>query len=135
MRIEIEAETEDEFLAAYDPLSYPPMAVTAEVALFTMREGRLCLLLIERRGHPHQGRHALLVEPVGQIAAIASVDGEDFRGEIAHERAILRLSRPDSSRGTNLGSRRLRRVFHRGEIITASVGLRQIIRGLVWFWG
>lgn len=59
MSIEIEAATEEEFLAAYDPLAYPPMAVSAEVALFTLRHGRLCLLLIERRNHPHQGRHAL----------------------------------------------------------------------------
>lgn len=55
----IEAETEEDFLATYDPDSYPAMAVNAEVALFTLRKEGLCLLLIERRGHPHRGRFAL----------------------------------------------------------------------------
>ncbi len=52
-------ETEEEFLAAYDPRLYPPMAVMAEVALFTLRNQELCVLLIERRNHPHRGRFAL----------------------------------------------------------------------------
>lgn len=59
MGIEIDAETEEAFLRAYDPWSYPAMAVNAEVALFSMRDEGLCLLLIERKGHPHRGRFAL----------------------------------------------------------------------------
>ena len=59
MSIEAEADSEEEFLAAYDPSTYPPMAVIAEVALFTLREEGLCLLLIERSGHPHRGKLAL----------------------------------------------------------------------------
>ena len=59
MSLELDAETEEEFLATYDPSSYPPMAVMAEVALFTLRQEGLSLLLIERRNHPHRGRFAL----------------------------------------------------------------------------
>ena len=59
MTTETDAGSEEAFLAAYDPSSYPAMAVNAEVALFTLRPEGLCLLLIERRNHPHQGRYAL----------------------------------------------------------------------------
>lgn len=43
----------------YDPGAYPPFAVTADTALFTRREGRLCVLLIERGTEPYRGRWAL----------------------------------------------------------------------------
>lgn len=74
MSIEIDAESEEEFLAAYDPAKYPPMAVNAEVALFTLRDQELFLLLIERRGHPHRGRYALpswFMQPHESIEATA----------------------------------------------------------------
>lgn len=72
--IDAEVETEEEFLAAYEPRSYPPMAVNAEVALFTLRPEGLCLLLIERRNHPHRGRYALpswFMQPDESIEATA----------------------------------------------------------------
>ncbi|MDH3682729.1 MAG: NUDIX hydrolase [Acidimicrobiia bacterium] len=74
MTIEIDGETEEEFLAAYEPRKYPPMAVNAEVALFTLRDQELFLLLIERRGHPHRGRYALpswFMQPHESIEATA----------------------------------------------------------------
>jgi len=43
----------------YDPGAYPPFAVTADVAVFTIREHRLHVLLIERGADPFQGRWAL----------------------------------------------------------------------------
>ena len=43
----------------YDPGIYPPFAVTADTAVFTRRDGRLCVLLIERGTEPHRGRWAL----------------------------------------------------------------------------
>jgi 8-oxo-dGTP diphosphatase len=45
--------------AAYDPGAYPPFAVTADTAVFTSRDGRLCILLIERGSQPHRGLWAL----------------------------------------------------------------------------
>lgn len=43
----------------YDPDAYPPFAVTADTAVFTRRDGRLCVLLIERSTEPYRGRWAL----------------------------------------------------------------------------
>jgi 8-oxo-dGTP diphosphatase len=54
------------FLARYDPAAFPPVAVTVDVVLLTIRQGRLTVLLVERDGHPHRGRWALpggFVEP------------------------------------------------------------------------
>ncbi|CAN5862502.1 hypothetical protein BH23ACT4_BH23ACT4_07260 [soil metagenome] len=44
---------------AYDPGAYPPFAVTADTAIFTHRDGRLYVLLIERGSEPFRGRWAL----------------------------------------------------------------------------
>ena len=43
----------------YDPGAYPPFAVTADTAVFTIREDRLHVLLIERGADLFQGRWAL----------------------------------------------------------------------------
>jgi 8-oxo-dGTP diphosphatase len=45
--------------AEYDSSSYPPFAVTADVAVFTQRQGQLYVLLIERGSQPYRGRWAL----------------------------------------------------------------------------
>jgi 8-oxo-dGTP diphosphatase len=45
--------------ADYDPGAYPPFAVTADTAVFTRRDGRLCILMIERGSEPYLGRWAL----------------------------------------------------------------------------
>lgn len=45
--------------ADYDPGAYPPFAVTADTAVFTRRDGRLCTLMIERGSEPYLGRWAL----------------------------------------------------------------------------
>jgi len=45
--------------SAYDPGAYPPFAVTADNVVFTRRDGRLCVLLIERGTDPFRGRWAL----------------------------------------------------------------------------
>ena len=47
---------ETEFLAAYDPSRFPRVAVTVDVVALTIRDGRLCVLLIERGGPPFAGR-------------------------------------------------------------------------------
>ena len=43
----------------YDPSEYPPFAVTVDVAVFTMVEGRLHVLLVKRAGEPFAGAWAL----------------------------------------------------------------------------
>lgn len=58
--------SEAEFLARYDQRDYPPIAVTVDVVLLTIRQGRLTVLLVQRGGHPYRGHWALpggFVEP------------------------------------------------------------------------
>ncbi|MCW2779270.1 MAG: mutT [Frankiales bacterium] len=64
-------EHEQEFLAAYDPRAFPPFAVTVDVVLLTVREGRLCVLLVERDTHPFRGGLAL---PGGFVQADEDLD-------------------------------------------------------------
>ena len=52
-------QSEREFLAGYDPAAYPSVAVTVDVVALTIRDGRLCVLLVERGQHPFAGRRAL----------------------------------------------------------------------------
>src|SRR3954465_11387609 len=52
-------QSESEFLARYDAAAYPSIAVTVDVVALTIREGRLCVLLVERGAHPFAGRRAL----------------------------------------------------------------------------
>jgi 8-oxo-dGTP diphosphatase len=50
---------EDSFLKGYDPTSYPSIAVTVDVVALTIRDGRLCVLLIDRGAPPFAGHRAL----------------------------------------------------------------------------
>ncbi|GAA3730392.1 NUDIX hydrolase [Plantactinospora mayteni] len=50
---------ESTFLAAYDPTAFPPVAVTVDIVVLTIRDGALHVLLIERAEHPYRGRLAL----------------------------------------------------------------------------
>jgi 8-oxo-dGTP diphosphatase len=50
---------EQEFLANYDASAYAPVAVTVDVVALTIRDGRLCVLLVERGEQPFAGRRAL----------------------------------------------------------------------------
>ena len=43
----------------YDPRAYPPVAVTVDVAVFTIRDDALHVLLIQRGGEPYLGAWAL----------------------------------------------------------------------------
>ncbi|MGC9665221.1 NUDIX hydrolase [Planosporangium sp. 12N6] len=56
---------EDAFLAAYDPAGFPPFALTVDLNIFTIRDGVLTVLLIERGDHPYRGFWAL---PGGHVA-------------------------------------------------------------------
>lgn len=50
---------EREFLAAYDPRSFPAVAVTVDVVALTIRDGVLQVLMVERGEAPFAGRLAL----------------------------------------------------------------------------
>jgi 8-oxo-dGTP diphosphatase len=50
---------EASFLAGYDPRKYTAVAVTVDVVALTIRDGRLCVLLVERGAQPFAGRRAL----------------------------------------------------------------------------
>ncbi|KUL32649.1 NUDIX hydrolase [Actinoplanes awajinensis] len=50
---------EASFLAGYNPRDYPSAAVTVDVVALTIREGTLCVLLVERGQAPHLGQNAL----------------------------------------------------------------------------
>lgn len=75
---------EEAWLAAYDPSSFPAVAVTADIALFTIRHGRLSVLLIERGGFPYRGAWAL---PGGFKQSNESIE-ETARRELGEETAM-----------------------------------------------
>lgn len=50
---------EKQFLENYDPSKYPPFAFTADIVLLTIKQGKLCVLLVERGGQPYQGSWAI----------------------------------------------------------------------------
>ncbi|MBE6632024.1 MAG: NUDIX hydrolase [Ruminococcaceae bacterium] len=51
--------TEEEFLESYKQKNYPKPSLTADVVIFTEKEGELAVLLIKRGGHPYIGKWAL----------------------------------------------------------------------------
>lgn len=75
--------SEDEFLERYDPRAYAPVAVTVDVVALTIRDGRLCVLLVERGEQPFAGRRAL---PGGFVQA-ETLDAAALR-ELAEETGL-----------------------------------------------
>src|SRR5262245_10508674 len=55
----------------YDPAAYPPFAVTVDVAVLTLSERRLHVLLVERGREPWRGAWAL---PGGFVRAEETLD-------------------------------------------------------------
>lgn len=78
---------EAEYLAAYNPSRFPPVAVTVDVVLLTIRSGRLSVLLVERGGFPYRGAWAL---PGGFVDANENADVAAAR-ELAEETSISGL--------------------------------------------
>lgn len=79
--------TEADYLSTYDPKAFPPIAVTVDVALFTVRDDQLCVLLVERGQHPYRGAWALpggFVRPDETIAEAAA-------RELAEETSVARF--------------------------------------------
>lgn len=50
----------------YDPSAFPPFAVTVDLTIFTIRDNRLHVLLVQRGADPHKGAWAL---PGGFVGA------------------------------------------------------------------
>lgn len=70
--------------AGYDASAYPPFAVTVDLAVFTIRDGALSLLLVERGHDPFAGHWALpggFIEPDEDAETAA-------RRELAKETAL-----------------------------------------------
>ena len=83
-------KAEREWLASYDPSSFPPFAVTVDVVQLTVRDDRLSVLLVERDTHPFRGFAALpggFVQPDEDLdaAAVRRLEQETgVRRDVAH---------------------------------------------------
>ncbi|MFD4763686.1 NUDIX domain-containing protein [Streptomyces sp. NPDC058439] len=70
--------------AGYDPYAFEPFAVTVDLAVFTVRETRLNVLLVERGEDPYKGQWAL---PGGFVQSRESAE-EAARRELAEETGL-----------------------------------------------
>ncbi|MCP9959527.1 NUDIX hydrolase [Streptomyces sudanensis] len=70
--------------SGYDPRAFEPFAVTVDLAVFTLRAGRLHVLLVRRGEEPHRGRRAL---PGGFLLPRESADAA-ARRELAEETGL-----------------------------------------------
>src|ERR1700722_4594899 len=70
--------------ATYDPTGSPPVAVTVDLVMLTLRHGRLSVLLVQRSGPPFAGAWAL---PGGFIQPTEDADTAALR-ELGEETAL-----------------------------------------------
>ena len=68
----------------YDPHEYPPFAVTVDLAIFTIRNGLLSVLLVERADDPYRGHWAL---PGGFVGVDEDVE-DAARRELREETGV-----------------------------------------------
>ncbi|MGW0702507.1 NUDIX hydrolase [Streptomyces sp. NPDC002867] len=73
-------------MQGYDPGAFPPFAVTVDLAVFTVREGELHVLLVERGQEPYRGAWAL---PGGFLLPDESAESA-ARRELAEETGLSR---------------------------------------------
>jgi 8-oxo-dGTP diphosphatase len=86
--------SEREFLAAYDPASYHPVAVTVDVVTLTIRDGELHVLLVQRDAPPYAGQRAL---PGGFVKAWPGRAGEMVEEDL-DEAALRELAEETGQR-------------------------------------
>jgi 8-oxo-dGTP diphosphatase len=75
---------ERSFLATYDPRQFPPVAVTVDIAILTVRSDALCVLLVRRGSHPYRRRWAL---PGGFVRVSEDLDTA-ARRELVEETGV-----------------------------------------------
>lgn len=78
-------DAERDFLAAYDPRAFDPIAVTVDVVVLTLRAGRLHVLAVRRGGPPYAGEWAL---PGGFVQAGRESLDEAAARELAEETGL-----------------------------------------------
>lgn len=76
--------TEDEFIAHYDQSRWPSIGASVDLSVFTIIDGKLQVLLIERGNHPSKGKWAL---PGGFIDTNESIDEAAAR-ELLEETSV-----------------------------------------------
>lgn len=92
---------EQAFLDGYDPRAFTPVAVTVDIVLLTVRQGRLHVLLVRRGAHPHRGQWALpggFVTPGEDLDAAATRELTEEAGlppGTAHLEQLRSYGRPD----------------------------------------
>ena len=91
-------ETDAEVLARYDPHAFPCFAVTVDVNLVTIHQGRLSILLVERAVHPYRAAWAL---PGGFVGADEDLPDAAWR-MLARETGLRML--PDGIHLEQLGT-------------------------------
>jgi 8-oxo-dGTP diphosphatase len=95
------SKTERDWLAAYDPTAFPPFAVTVDMVLLTVKDGRFSVLIVERATHPFRGFAALpggFVQPDEDldVAAVRRLETETgVRRSAAHVEQLGAFGAPD----------------------------------------
>lgn len=80
-----ETPSERDWLAAYDPRAFDPIAVTCDVVALTLRTSALHVLLVRRGGPPYQGSWAL---PGGFVQAGQESLDQAAARELAEETGL-----------------------------------------------
>ncbi|MCU1591030.1 MAG: hypothetical protein JWP11_2286 [Frankiales bacterium] len=95
------SKAERDWLAAYDATAFAPFAVTVDMVLLTVADGRFSVLLVERDTHPFRGFIALpggFVQPDEDLdeAAVRRLEQETgVRRSAAHVEQLGAFGAPD----------------------------------------
>ena len=84
-------DNDADFLASYDPRRYPPVAVTVDVVAFTIRDGRLHVLLVRRACPPMKDMWALPGGFVGEWEDLPTAAARELAEETGVATAHRRL--------------------------------------------